>query len=174
MSVYYNVDNSGIKWMKMERLFLLWWKGGVTIMFLGEYQHSIDAKGRLIVPARFREGLGSRFIVTKGLDNCLFVYPQEEWKIFENKLKQLPLTNPGARKFVRFFFAGAIEFELDHQGRIVLPQHLREYAGLQKEIVSIGVNNRVEIWNKENWKSYNEEENFISNDLAFEMENLGI
>ena len=174
MSVYYNVDNSGIKWMKMERLFLLWWKGGVTIMFLGEYQHSIDAKGRLIVPARFREGLGSRFIVTKGLDNCLFVYPQEEWKIFENKLKQLPLTNPGARKFVRFFFAGAIECELDHQGRIVLPQHLREYAGLQKEIVSIGVNNRVEIWNKENRKSYNEEENFISNDLAFEMENLGI
>lgn len=143
-------------------------------MFLGEYQHSIDAKGRLIIPARFREGLGAQFIVTKGLDHCLFVYPQEEWKMFENKLKQLPLTNTGARKFVRFFFAGAVECEMDQQGRIVLPLHLREYAGLKKEIVSIGVNNRVEIWNKENWKSYNEEENFISNDLAFEMENLGI
>lgn len=143
-------------------------------MFLGEYQHSIDAKGRMIVPARFREDLGVRFIVTKGLDHCLFAYPQEEWKIFENKLKQLPLTNAGARKFVRFFFSGAIECELDNQGRIVLPQNLREYAGLQKEVVSIGVNNRVEIWNKESWKAYNEEENFISNDLAFEMENLGI
>lgn len=143
-------------------------------MFLGEYQHSIDAKGRMIVPARFREDLGVRFIVTKGLDHCLFAYPQEEWTIFENKLKQLPLTNAGARKFVRFFFSGAIECELDNQGRIVLPQNLREYAGLQKEVVSIGVNNRVEIWNKESWKAYNEEENFISNDLAFEMENLGI
>ena len=126
-------------------------------MFMGEYQHSIDAKGRLIVPAKFRDGLGEHFVVTKGLDNCLFAYPQEEWKIFEEKLKQLPLTSTGARKFVRFFFAGAVE-----------------YAGLKKDIVSIGVNNRIEIWNKENWKEYNEEENFISNDLAFEMENLGI
>ena len=101
-------------------------------------------------------------------------YPQEEWKIFEEKLKQLPLTSTGARKFVRFFFAGAVECDLDNQGRIILPSNLREYAGLKKDIVSIGVNNRIEIWNKENWKEYNEEENFISNDLAFEMENLGI
>ena len=100
--------------------------------------------------------------------------PREEWKIFEEKLKQLPLTNPGARKFVRFFFAGAVECELDNQGRIMVPTHLREYAGLKKDIVSIGVNNRIEIWNKDNWNEYSDEEDYISNELAFEMENLGI
>ena len=136
-------------------------------MFMGQYQHSIDAKGRLIVPAKFREGLGEHFVVTKGLDNCLFAYPQDEWK-------QLPLTNTGARKFVRFFFAGAVECELDNQGRIMVPPHLREYAGLKKEVVSIGVNNRIEIWNKESWNDYSNEEDYISNELAFEMENLGI
>ncbi len=143
-------------------------------MFMGEYQHTIDAKGRLIVPSKFREDLGEHFIVTKGLDNCLFAYPQSEWKVFEEKLKQLPLTSTDARKFVRFFFAGAVECDLDNQGRIILPPNLREYAVLKKDIVSIGVNNRVEIWNKENWKEYNDEENFISNDLAFKMENIGI
>lgn len=143
-------------------------------MFLGEYQHSLDTKGRLIVPAKFRDGLGESFVVTKGLDSCLFAYPKREWEIFEDKLKQLPLTNPGARKFVRFFFAGAIECDLDNQGRIMIPQNLREYASLKKDIVSIGVNNRVEIWNRDGWSEYNDEDNFISNELAFEMENLGI
>lgn len=143
-------------------------------MFMGEYQHTIDAKGRLIIPAKFREGLGEHFVVTKGLDHCLFVYPQSEWKVFEQKLKQLPLTSIDARKFVRFFFSGAVECDLDNQCRIMLPTNLRTYADLKKDIVSIGVNNRVEIWNKQNWKEYNEEENFISNDLAFKMENIGI
>lgn len=176
-SMYYNVVSSGVKWSfvggkhrKSEKMA----KGGDSEMFLGQYQHSIDAKGRLIVPAKFRDDLGERFVVTKGLDNCLFAYPQAEWKVFEEKLKQLPLTNPGARKFVRFFFAGAVECELDNQGRIMVPTHLREYAGLKKDIVSIGVNNRIEIWNKESWNDYSDEEDFISNDLAFEMENLGI
>ena len=141
---------------------------------MGEYQHTIDAKGRLIIPAKFREGLGEHFVVTKGLDHCLFVYPQSEWKGFEQKLKQLPLTSIDARKFVRFFFSGAVECDLDNQCRIMLPANLRTYADLKKDIVSIGVNNRVEIWNKQNWKEYNEEENFISNDLAFKMENIGI
>lgn len=143
-------------------------------MFLGEYQHSIDAKGRLIVPSKFRDDLGEHFVVTKGLDRCLFAYSKSEWQIFEEKLKQLPLTSAGARKFVRFFFAGAIECDLDNQGRINLPPNLREYAGLKKDVVSIGVNNRVEIWNKDGWNEYNNEENYISNDLAFEMESLGI
>lgn len=143
-------------------------------MFLGEYQHTIDAKGRLIVPAKFREALGSPFVVTKGLDQCLFAYPHSEWKAFEEKLKQLPLTSADGRKFVRFFFAGAAECELDNQGRIILPPNLREYASLKKDIVTIGVNNRVEIWNKDNWKTYNEEDNFISNELALKMENIGI
>lgn len=141
---------------------------------MGEYQHSIDAKGRLIVPAKFREGLGEHFVVTKGLDNCLFAYPQSEWKAFEQKLSRLPLTSTDARKFVRFFFSGAVECDLDNQCRIILPINLREYAHLKKEIVSIGVNNRVEIWDKQSWRAYNEEENFISNDLAFKMENIGI
>ena len=102
------------------------------------------------------------------------LFRSSEWKVFEEKLKQLPLTSTDARKFVRFFFAGAVECDLDNQGRIILPPNLREYAVLKKDIVSIGVNNRVEIWNKENWKEYNDEENFISNDLAFKMENIGI
>ena len=143
-------------------------------MFLGEYQHSVDAKGRLIVPSKFRDGLGESFVVTKGLDKCLFAYAKEEWKVFEDKLKQLPLTNVGARRFVRSFFAGAIECEMDNQGRIMIPANLREYAELKKDVVSIGVNNRIEIWNRENWTEYNNEDNFISNELAFEMENLGI
>ena len=103
--LYYNVVKSGAKWFFVVESYREGVKvaeGGDSEMFLGQYQHSIDAKGRLIVPAKFREGLGERFVVTKGLDNCLFAYPQEEWKIFEEKLKQLPLTNPGARKFVRF------------------------------------------------------------------------
>lgn len=143
-------------------------------MFMGEYQHTIDAKGRLIIPSKFREKLGDHFVVTKGLDKCLFVYPQNEWKLFEEKLKQLPLTSSDARKFIRFFFAGAIDCELDNQGRIILPGHLREYAGIKKDIVSIGVNNRVEIWNKDSWNAYNDEENFVDNGLAEKMESLGI
>ncbi len=177
LQIDYNVDRSGEMWFFMEeklRKTGRMAKGGDSEMFMGQYQHSIDAKGRLIVPAKFRDGLGEHFVVTKGLDNCLFAYPEAEWKVFEEKLKQLPLTNTGARKFVRFFFAGAVECELDNQGRIMVPTHLREYAGLKKDVVSIGVNNRIEIWNKESWNDYSNEEDYISNELAFEMENLGI
>ncbi|GAB6181880.1 division/cell wall cluster transcriptional repressor MraZ [Desulfotomaculum defluvii] len=124
-------------------------------MFMGEFQHNIDSKGRLIVPARFREGLGDRFIVTKGLDNCLFVYPQQEWAEVEQKLKSLPFTRADARAFVRFFFSGATECEIDKQGRILLPNNLREYAKLDKETVVVGVSTRVEIWSKEEWEKYN-------------------
>ncbi|MBO8136616.1 MAG: division/cell wall cluster transcriptional repressor MraZ [Desulfotomaculum sp.] len=131
-------------------------------MFMGEYSHTIDAKGRLIIPARFREGLGDRFIVTKGLDNCLFVYPQHEWASLEQKLKSLPFTRADARAFVRFFFSGANECELDKQGRILIPANLREYAQLSKEVIVLGVSSRVEIWAKERWDEYNAsaEENF--------------
>ncbi|MCL0067405.1 division/cell wall cluster transcriptional repressor MraZ [Peptococcaceae bacterium] len=123
-------------------------------MFMGEYLHSIDAKGRLIIPARFREGLGEKFIVTKGLDNCLFVYPHNEWILLEQKLKLLPFTKADARAFVRFFFSGANECELDKQGRILIPANLREYAGLSKEVVILGVSSRVEIWSLERWNEY--------------------
>ena len=143
-------------------------------MFMVEYQHNIDSKGRLIVPAKFREGLGTVFVITKGLDNCLFVYTNDEWKVFEEKIKKLPLTNKDVRKFVRFFFSGAIECETDNQGRVMIPQNLREYAGIKKEVISIGVSNRIEIWSKENWVEYNDEENFIDGQLAEKMAELGI
>ena len=143
-------------------------------MFIGEYQHSIDAKGRIIVPSKLRCDLGERFVLTKGLDNCLFIYTLEEWKNFEEKLKSLPLTNINARKFVRFFFAGAVECEADKQGRILIPNNLREYAELLKETVFIGVSNRVEVWNKENWEKYNDSEEFDANEIAEHMVELGI
>ncbi|EGL82165.1 Protein mraZ [Caldalkalibacillus thermarum TA2.A1] len=123
-------------------------------MFLGEYQHTIDNKGRLIIPAKFREGLGTSFIVTRGLDKCLFVYPFSEWKQIEEKLKSLPFTRSDARAFTRFFFSGATECELDKQGRVNIPANLREYAQLEKDCVVIGVSSRVEIWSKGVWEDY--------------------
>jgi MraZ protein len=123
-------------------------------MFMGEFQHSIDDKGRLIIPAKFREALGPSFILTRGLDNCLFVYPKQEWAVLEQKLKALPLMKSDARAFTRFFFSGATECELDKQGRINIPGNLLEYAKLDKECVVLGVSNRVEIWSKSIWENY--------------------
>ena len=120
-------------------------------MFMGEYNHVIDAKGRLIIPARFRELLGEEFILTKGLDGCLSIYPMDAWEAFETKLRALPLTNKNARTFTRFFVAGATNCELDKQGRILVPQTLREFAGLEKEVVLTGNLDRIEIWSKEKW-----------------------
>lgn len=125
-------------------------------MLMGEYQHVIDAKGRLIVPAKFREELGSGFVVTKGLDKCLFAFTSDEWAVFEAKIRQLPITNENARKFTRLMFAGAVLCEPDNNGRIMIPQNLRTYASLNKDIVSAGMSNRVEIWSRERWDEYNE------------------
>lgn len=142
-------------------------------MFIGEYQHALDSKNRMIVPAKLREGLGSKFVITKGLDGCLYAYPLEEWGIFEEKLKTLPLTNKDARSFVRFFFSGACEVEIDKQSRGLIPQNLKEYACIEKDIVSIGVLSRVEIWSKEKWIKYNESS--IDFDfIAEKMNDLGI
>lgn len=143
-------------------------------MFYGEYQHSVDAKGRFIVPSKFRDGLGEKFIVTKGLDNCLFVYSKEEWTNLENKLKSLPFTDKDVRAFVRFFFAGATECELDKQGRVLLPQNLREHAGVQKDIYVIGVSARVEIWDKVKWEEYSSGDNMSAENIAEKMAMLGI
>ncbi len=123
-------------------------------MFTGEYQHTLDGKGRVIIPSKLREGLGDRFVVTRGLDKCLFVYPNSEWVRLEQKLKQLPFTKSDSRAFTRFFFSGAMEVEADKQGRILIPNNLREYAGIEKEVMFIGVSNRVEVWNEESWKNY--------------------
>lgn len=138
-------------------------------MFMGEHQHNLDKKGRVILPARFRELLGEKFVITRGLDNSLFVYPQEEWKSLENKLKALPFTKADARAFTRFFFSGAVECETDKQGRVLIPNNLREYAFLDKEVVVIGVSNRMEIWSKDKWLKYTSEANLSFEKIAEEM-----
>jgi len=141
---------------------------------MGEYLHTIDNKGRLIFPAKFREELGEKFIATKGLDNCLFVYSPAEWAILENKLKQLPLAKPEARAFVRFFFAGAAELEADKQGRVLLPAPLRDHARLDKDVVIIGVSTRIEIWGKEAWDEYNARIGPEVTNIAENLVDLGI
>ncbi len=143
-------------------------------MFTGEYQHTIDEKGRLIMPARFREVLGDAFIITKGLDSCLFVYPQEEWKILEEKLKKLPFTNKDARAFARFFFSGATECETDKQGRVLISGNLRDYSHLNKDVVVIGVGTRIEVWSKEIWENYSLETEKSYEDLAEKMVDLDL
>lgn len=135
-------------------------------MFMGEFQHSIDEKGRIIIPAKFRELLGTSFVVTRGLDQCLFVYPMEEWGAMEQKLKALPLMKSDARAFTRFFFSGATECEWDKQGRVNLPGNLRQYAKLEKDCVVLGVSNRVEIWSKDTWEQYFEQSEDSFNEIA--------
>ncbi len=147
---------------------------GGEYMFIGEYQHTLDPKNRVIMPSKFREKLGDSFVMTKGLDNCLFVYSSNEWSIVEEKLKSLPMTNKDARAFVRFFFAGACECELDKQGRIVMPNHLKDYAKIDKDLVIIGVSTRIEIWSREEWNKFNSDANISYEDVAEKMSQLGI
>lgn len=142
-------------------------------MFIGEYQHALDAKNRMIIPSKLRDNLGNKFVITKGLDGCLYIYPLKEWEVLEEKLKNLPLTNKDARAFVRFFFSGACEIELDKQGRGLIPQNLKEYAKIEKEIISIGVLTRIEIWSKEKWQEYNESDMDFDS-IAEKMTELGI
>ncbi|WP_307480608.1 division/cell wall cluster transcriptional repressor MraZ [Cytobacillus purgationiresistens] len=123
-------------------------------MFMGEYHHNVDTKGRLIVPSKFRENLGETFVLTRGLDQCLFGYPMSEWKEMEIKLKALPLTKKDARSFTRFFFSGATECEIDKQGRVNITSPLLQYAKLEKECVVLGVSNRIEIWSRNLWEEY--------------------
>ena len=158
-----------LKWWKVELNGRKW---GAIVMLMGEYNHTIDAKGRLIVPAKFREVLGDEFVVTKGLDNCLFVYPNDEWQKFEEKLQTLPLTNKNARQFTRFFLAGAASVEVDKQGRI-LPSVLREFAGLEKDVVLVGVASRIEIWSKDRWLQSISTYDDDMDEVAANMESLG-
>ena len=135
----------------------------------GEFQHNIDAKGRLFIPAKFREELGKMFIITKGLDGCLFVYSASAWEVLEDNINQLPLSK--SRNLQRFFFSSAADCVPDAQGRVLIPQNLREYAALQKEVSIIGVSGRVEIWNTARWKAINEE--LTPESIAEAMEELG-
>lgn len=139
---------------------------------MSEYNHTVDTKGRLIVPSKFREQLGDEFVVTKGMDGCLFVYANEDWTAFEQKLTSLPLINKEARKFARFFLAGAAQVEVDKQGRILLPANLREFAGLEKDVVLVGVGSRIEIWSRENWENMDADSDM--DDIAATMESLGL
>jgi MraZ protein len=143
-------------------------------MFIGEYQHTLDEKGRIIIPSKFREDLGYEFVMTKGLDSCLFIYPKKEWEVLENKLKSLPLTNKDARAFIRFFFSGASECILDKQGRVLIPSNLRDHSKLEKDAVIIGVSTRLEIWSKAEWEDYNSDDNLSYDSIAEKMAELGI
>lgn len=141
-------------------------------MFVGEYNHSIDSKGRVTIPSKFREALGEHFTVTKGLDGCLWVYPQEEWEKFSEKLAALPIAKKDARNFARFFLAGASEAEPDKMGRVLIPQVLRDYAGLEGEAVVIGAGSRAEIWSKSAWAEVSTFDDV--DELAEKMSEIGI
>ena len=138
-------------------------------MLIGEYQHALDPKGRVNFPVRLRESLGATFIVTKGLDNCLYVYSMEEWKVLEDKIRALPMSK--SRNLQRFFFAGAVEVEPDKQGRVLIPSNLREYAGLTKDVTIIGASVRAEIWDSQRYEASCEE--LTSDSIAASMDELG-
>ncbi len=123
-------------------------------MFMGEYHHNIDEKGRLIIPAKFRETLGNKFIITRGIEKCLYIYSQEDWDKIVKKLNTLPFTKKDARIFIRSFFSGAALIEVDRQGRINIASPLVGHAGLTKECVIIGANDRIEVWDKASWDEF--------------------
>ena len=141
-------------------------------MFMGEYNHTIDAKGRLIIPSKFREALGDEFVVTKGMDGCLFVFDNSEWQNFAEKLRELLMMDKEVRQFTRFFLAGAASVEVDKQGRILLPSVLREFADITKDAVLVGVGSRIEIWSKDRWEGTVTYQDM--DDIARHMAELGI
>ena len=143
-------------------------------MFMGEYQHTVDTKGRMRMPSKFRDDLGDKFVVTRGTGKCLFVFAPDEWQAFSQKLRSLPLTDKAVQAFLRLFFAGASEVEVDAQGRILIPNNLREHAELEKDVCVIGVISRAEIWSSKNWKEYNEEAADNFDEILGKMAELGI
>jgi MraZ protein len=147
-------------------------KGG-GVMMMGEFSPGLDDKGRIIIPARFRDDLHDRFVMTKGLDGCLFFYPMVEWGRLEDRLRALPMTNQEARAFTRLFLAGAQDVELDKQSRVTIPSRLREYAQIDRECVLIGVSNRAELWSPERWEQYQQDTQAEYETLAEKMVDLG-
>ncbi|MFO7806894.1 MAG: division/cell wall cluster transcriptional repressor MraZ [Candidatus Moraniibacteriota bacterium] len=143
-------------------------------MFIGEYKHSIDTKKRLALPSKFRRSFKNKAVVTRGLDNCLFVYPMKEWEKIAEKLGNMPVGESATRSFVRLMLAGAIDVELDSQGRVLVPDYLKEYAGLDKEVIIAGLFNRLEIWNKKSWDKYKENAEKNQDKIAEELGKLGI
>jgi len=143
-------------------------------MFIGEYQHTIDEKGRMAVPIKFRAALAGGAVVTRGLDNCLFLYPMDQWKELAEKLANLPISQKNTRAFARLMLAGAMDVELDKQGRIVLPEYLRSFATMDKKVVVAGLYNRLEIWDESKWQEYKTGTEEASGDIAEAMAELGV
>ena len=143
-------------------------------MFMGEYHHTIDEKGRIIIPSKFREDLGEKFIITRGIENCLFVYSLSSWEKITNKLESLPFTKKDARQFVRFFLSGATTAEFDKQGRVNVTSPLISYADLQKDCVVIGTGDRLEIWSEENWNAFFESASSNMSDIAENLFNESV
>ncbi|PIP17719.1 MAG: cell division/cell wall cluster transcriptional repressor MraZ [Parcubacteria group bacterium CG23_combo_of_CG06-09_8_20_14_all_35_9] len=143
-------------------------------MFIGEYSHTIDQKKRLAIPSKFRKELGERAVITRGLDNCLFVFSLNEWKILSQKLSKLPLSQKDARGFSRLMLAGAMEVELDKLGRILIPDYLKQYASLEKKVIIAGLYNRLEIWNEAEWKNYKQKSEKEIGSIAERLGELGV
>lgn len=143
-------------------------------MFYGEFQHTIDPKGRVIIPAAFRKDLGGKFMITKGLEGCLFIFSEDQWNALVAKVETLPLSNSNARAFNRFFFSTAAECELDGNCRILVPQPLRAHAELEKDIYIIGVGTRVEVWSRDRWEKYSRDDSLSPESIADTMALLGI
>jgi MraZ protein len=143
-------------------------------MLLGEYKHNLDIKGRMAIPSKFRDKLTTGAIITRGIDNCLFVFTSVEWEKLANKLVALPLAQANSRAFARLMLAGATDVELDTQGRILIPDYLRKYAGLKKEVVVAGLYNRIELWDEATWSAYKVKTESSSEEIAEKLGELGI
>ena len=143
-------------------------------MFIGEYKHTLDEKGRLAIPVKYRFDLGQGAVVTRGLDSSLFLFPKEEWDKLAEKLAGLPLGQSNSRAFARLMLAGAMDVEIDKQGRLVLPEYLRQYAGLQKTVILAGLFNRLEIWDLARWETYKKETEHDASEIAEQLGALGV
>ncbi len=143
-------------------------------MFIGEYQHSIDQKGRVALPSKMRRDLGSGAVVTRGIDNCLWVFPKNEWQTLAEKLSSLPLSDANSRAFSRLMLAGAMEVEFDSQGRALIPGYLRKYATLKKNVIIAGLYKRLEIWDQEKWQIYKEKTEKATDQITKHMADLGV
>ncbi|WP_053958549.1 division/cell wall cluster transcriptional repressor MraZ [Sulfobacillus thermosulfidooxidans] len=142
-------------------------------MLMGEYEHTLDDKGRITIPAKLRDDLNGHFVITKGLDGCLFIYPMDEWRKLEERLKALPMTNANARAFARLFLAGAQDVEMDKQYRVTIPPRLREHAGIDREVTLVGVSTRVEMWATERWTAYQQSAQTSYEEVAEKMVDFG-
>jgi MraZ protein len=143
-------------------------------MFMGKYQNSIDVKSRMIIPSKYRDVLGRACVLTKGMDKCLYIYSMQEWESFMKKLSALPTSDINSRQFMRHFYANANECEIDKQGRIVIPQNLREYAGIEKDLVTVGVLDKIEVWSKTEWDNTENGAGLEPDEIAQRMTEYGI